>query len=1028
MKIERQQHQWDGINSSIHFSGHNFKNNKIDKLTKTFFMFQKIRKWSDGSPLTIQRFSSAYSAGRFVCGYSLLYNFQIYDYFPWCLGHKKIIENFWTGSTAKNLSKCFFMFLHNLAEPDWFSVDCDKPLLSQVICVKESVHENAMDINNRSVENNYFCISNAILVGGMCYEFHWTSGISKIKYSKDNFTVNIMIFKHIFETIALENQFLSAFLQKNILKMNAVKFLRYLDTVTFKQNIVSFPDQAGYIIYPSNESVIQLGIHIFNCSQGGHILFKYICNGIKDCPNDRSDEDFCTCGESMDLKMCKTGNNSKYLNTCSSVYYMVKNGYCLKYTDPVQIYNVFNITDHLPKYRKKRTSKLIILKKSITAIGQKEFNEETYFSTVNLLNYHRCFNPGEVPCLEGYFQCYNITSICIYQLNTYNITLIPCENGRHLEYCKTFSCDTMFKCLNNYCVPWAYVCDGKWDCPKGEDELDVLVCNKHIICKIMYHCQNTRQMCLHLGNICDGYFDCPFGDDELLCELKSVECPSFCVCLLYAIQCRGLSDENIEKIYPFHYMSVHISNFKLNSMTTLIPKLKYAIVLKLPSNEIRDVCDIFSKFMNWKCMVLDLSFNSLNGIENRCYSSTRSLKMLTINDNNITFVARYSFIHLSNLKFLSLKNNPIIHLHSSFFIHLFHLKLLSIVNVSFHDINPESFSGSKIKFIYTEDYHICCTVPFRTVCTAFQPWYISCSDILPSLSTKTFYISISLLIFILNSFSIILQITKCVFNKAFSITAIMINANDILCGIYLSLIWIADISYSGSFHVKEESWRSGLFCILAFTTALWFTVLSELTLMFMSLARLMVTISPLYTRFKETPFIVRSLSFLIFFSLIFSTCIALIFKITEGNLTISLCLPFVDPTGSKLLIKMITWFCVLSQFATSVGIMSMHFILVVEIRRSQKNIQKSKQNCEVPLLIQLVMITASNILCWYPTGCVYISAVFLSTYPIDLVIWTTVIGLPINSIINPCILISTTVRKKRKFKPKVFTAGNAYDM
>ena len=36
---------------------------------------------------------------------------------------------------------------------------------------------------------------------------------------------------------------------------------------------------------------------------------------------------------------------------------------------------------------------------------------------------------------------------------------------------------------------------------------------------------------------------------------------------------------------------------------------------------------------------------------------------------------------------------------------------------------------------------------------------------------------------------------NCKSNKTFSIIVIMINANDILCGIYLTLIWIVDISY-----------------------------------------------------------------------------------------------------------------------------------------------------------------------------------------------------------------------------------------
>ena len=37
----------------------------------------------------------------------------------------------------------------------------------------------------------------------------------------------------------------------------------------------------------------------------------------------------------------------------------------------------------------------------------------------------------------------------------------------------------MFKCLNNYCISWSYVCDGKWDCQRGEDELVALMWNNN---------------------------------------------------------------------------------------------------------------------------------------------------------------------------------------------------------------------------------------------------------------------------------------------------------------------------------------------------------------------------------------------------------------------------------------------------------------------------------------------------------------------------------------------------------------------
>ena len=141
----------------------------------------------------------------------------------------------------------------------------------------------------------------------------------------------------------------------------------------------------------------------------------------------------------------------------------------------------------------------------------------------------------------------------------------------------------------------------------------------------------------------------------------------------------------------------------------------------------------------------------------------------------------------------------------------------------------------------------------------------------------------------------------------------------------------------------------------------------------------------------------------------------------------SLCLPLLEPSGSQLSIKLITWFTVVTQFVTSILIMTMHILLVVEIKKSQKSIQmsKPKNNKLKNVIIQLFTITVSNILCWCPVGCIFISAMFLPTYPINLVIWTTIIGLPINSIFNPTIFIASTVRNTIQNKQKLIADGNA---
>ena len=84
----------------------------------------------------------------------------------------------------------------------------------------------------------------------------------------------------------------------------------------------------------------------------------------------------------------------------------------------------------------------------------------------------------------------------------------------------------------------------------------------------------------------------------------------------------------------------------------------------------------------------------------------------------------------------------------------------------------------------------------------------------------------------------------------------------------------------------------------------------------------------------------QSYSLAYVFSSVMSSLITLLFRLIHHNLPISLCLPFVDPTDSIVMIKVITWFVAITQTATSVVIMIMHLLLVQKLKESQKNIRK----------------------------------------------------------------------------------------
>ena len=72
------------------------------------------------------------------------------------------------------------MLLMNLAEPEWIQIDCDKKLLSNVLCVRRGViSEEQVEPNITFIHNQKVCAQTYLLMYDVRYLFLWYEGMER---------------------------------------------------------------------------------------------------------------------------------------------------------------------------------------------------------------------------------------------------------------------------------------------------------------------------------------------------------------------------------------------------------------------------------------------------------------------------------------------------------------------------------------------------------------------------------------------------------------------------------------------------------------------------------------------------------------------------------------------------------------------------------------------------------------------------------------------------------------------------------
>ena len=916
---------------------------------------------------------------------------------------------------------CVMMLLTNLFSPDSLSIGCNDKILSQILCRINSdinsFHEEFEAQRNRS------CLSFQISKDSSCLLFLWSDQNVDITrkcnaQGMDNFRIQNI--ESLFFVLLATNIALSPILSlhsKNKKILNRFLYHTISRNYEYINKSLNTDTYEGYQICETEQLNMSIGIAFFVCKSGLVISNLLLCNGVIDCPDeDSSDEQFCECSFSEgnpNFKHCKEIIQGNSRIACSELYYMSL-GTCHQYTNWKYDQTVYVSKNDIQTFICKEGP--IDKTLSDDLYGDCFLGEDEPILRSLLINHvtTSCDDSNQIPCLRGHSKCYNISDICSYKLNTYG-HLLPCRNGAHLESCKDFDCNAKFKCPNYYCIPFEYVCDGSWDCPTGTDEN---VCNDPHRCNKMFKCKGTFSKCIHLGNICDNIKNCPLGDDEFLCKVKGITCPVNCQCLSLAISCRQGNLPTVKISLPFMYISLNNSkHITFSHVITRSPNVNY-LRLRFNNIQIQDICNCQGCD---NLLLLDVAFNLIEIIRKQCFNGYYPLTALNVHDNLIKYIEDKSFTKLHNLKFVNLSNNNILNVPQFIFSNTQLINMISIKNNPLRSIHENAFQNVKVELIESTSYQICCIVHQKAKCNAKKPWYISCSDLLSTGTIKFIYILMSIFIIFVNTMSICSHVILRKSNTSYFITVASVNITDMLCGLYLCIIWITDLYFRGKFISQERHWRSSFLCFTAFGISLWFSVVAPLILLFLSFTRLMIVVNPLSVSFKTTKSIFKFLFVIIIVSMSLSIVLTLLMKFTQERLPLSLCLPFVDPTNSILLIKIIAWCVAIIQVIISVLILALHSLLVQYLRQYQMEMgqDKNKEHSDTNIIIQLALITVSNIICWLPTNIIYLTSLFLPRYPTDLVIWTTVLVTPLNSMINPTVFTVTLLRGLSTNKTKI---------
>ena len=456
-----------------------------------------------------------------------------------------------------------------------------------------------------------------------------------------------------------------------------------------------------------------------------------------------------------------------------------------------------------------------------------------------------------------------------------------------------------------------------------------------------------------------------------------------------------------------------------------------------------------------KLQFLDLSVNNLTVVSMATFIPLTSLRTLSLAKNPIGLIPydknstlKLSALKTINLSFTKLKvfDNRSLpnminvqHLNLGFFFFVFFFLSTLFIPIAFSipqsslscylEGNPtHTFPAGLLKpltlhrILTSPSYKLCCRdlLPshFEIIsCDVPTDEISSCEDLLQSRTNRVFLWFIGVLSLLGNVFCLVVRVClkSSTSISSFFVLVTNLSVADLLLGVYLGMIGVADSLFRGKYLFYDAQWKHSVACKVAGFLSLLSCEVSALTILLITLDRFIVLHFP-FSRVRLQS-ISAAVTCLITWLVGVLLALVPLLPVTshwEFYSQTGICIPLPvtrkDFEGKTFSIGIFLVF----NFVLFVLIASGQAFIYRSVQRNSLTTNSVKVSRDLTIARRLLPVAVTDFLCWFPIGLCELLALADIPIPGQVNVALAIFVLPLNSALNPFMYTFNMLIEKRR--------------